>query len=244
LQVAVAVAIAVLLTKVVIAAHWQRPLKSTVEVPPRPVRRGSAAARGPMSTAKRWRHRWPTVLLVLMCGNAVVGNAAAVEPARCPVSAIAVPQWTATERDRVCAAAEAAVAFLRDTRFRYEGGLTIRPLQDPPAQHRGSEIGHFDIERREIQVLPLAAAVSAQRLSSAFAVPMTPALWASYVSHEVAHAVVERHFAPGVKRFTASEYIAAVVQLETMEPALRETILEHSSDLEAYPSTDAISSLY
>jgi hypothetical protein len=197
-----------------------------------------------MKTAQRRCHCWPILLPILFCGNVFAGTAAAVEPARCPASDIAVPQWSAAERDRICAAAEAAIVFLRAAGFEYRDGLTIRPLQNPLPQYRGSEVGHFDIARNEIEIMTLEAAVNPPRLSDAFDVPVTPELWASYISHEVAHAVTERHFAAGVNRFTASEYIAAVVQLVTMEPALRAAILARFPDLEPYPSTHGISALY
>ncbi len=195
-----------------------------------------------MKRAKACLQRWPIV--VLLAGAAFFAHVTAAEPMRCERSGIAVPQWSAAERERVCASAEAAIAFLRDAGFKYRDGLTIRPLEKPPAQYRGSEVGHFDIERNEIQILPLTTVTQAKRLHSAFDVPMTPALWGSYISHEVAHAVAEQHFASGVRRFTASEYVAAVVQLATMEPALRKTILARFADLEAYESVEAISSLY
>lgn len=196
-----------------------------------------------MKVATACRHL--LLIMTLMHGGAVVsGDTGGVDELRCATSGIAASQWSAAERDYVCAAAEAAIAFLRDAGLDYGGGLTIRPLDSAPMEYRGCELGHFDTGRNEIQLLPLAPAVGAQRLTSAFDVPMTPALWASYISHEVAHAVIERHFAKGARRFTASEYIAAVVQMQTMEPALRETILANFSDLDAYPSVDAISSLY
>lgn len=179
-----------------------------------------------------------------LCALIAIGAAAAAEPTRCPGADIAVPRWSAAERDRLCAAAREALAFLRDAGLAHAGSLTILPLDDPSAQFYGSEIGHYDIGRNEIRLLTLRAAKGAPRLTGALGVPMTPALWASYVAHEVAHAVAERHFAPGVRRLTASEYIAAVVQMETMEPAQRAAILARFADLEPYQSVDAISSLY
>jgi hypothetical protein len=184
------------------------------------------------------------LLAELVCAFAAVGAATGAEPPRCPGIDIAVPRWSAAERDRLCSAAREALAFLRDAGLAPEGRLTIEPLDEPPKTSYGSEIGHFDVARNEIRVLPLRVAMGAPRLDGAFGVPMTPALWAGYVGHEVAHAVAERHFAPDVARFTASEYIAAVVQMETMEPPLRAAILARFADLEAYRSVEAISSLY
>lgn len=197
-----------------------------------------------MKPANNWQKLLSMGLLVPLFGAAVVGDAMALAPPRCAGSGIAVPQWSTAERDRVCAAAEAAIGLLRDAGLTYRDGLTIRPLVNAPAQYRGSEVGHFDIERNEIHILRLVDLEQSTRLRSAFEVPMSAALWSSYISHEVAHAVAEQHFAPGVRRFTASEYIAAVVQLVTMAPELRESILARFADLEPYRSADSISSLY
>ncbi len=187
---------------------------------------------------------WCLIAICAWLGSVATVSAAVPDGARCTRSGIHVPQWTAAERERVCVAAEAAVGFLRGLGFVYRDGLTIRPLEDAPAQYRGSEIGHFDIGRNEIQILRLANVADAVRLRSAFDMPMSPALWESYISHEVAHAVAEQHFARGVRRFTASEYVAAVVQLVTMEPGLREMVLSRFPGLEPYRSADEISSLY
>ncbi len=189
---------------------------------------------------------WAILVSVGLGGATLPGQGIGADEPRCAGSGIAVPQWADGERSQVCAAAEAAISFLRDAGFRFqnESGLTIRPLQKQIAQFHGREFGHFDVQRNEIVILPLATAMQTMAHASAFEVHLSPALWASYVSHEVAHAVAEQHFAPGVRRFTASEYIAAVVQLVTMEPATRDSILARLPDLAPYRSADEISSLY
>jgi hypothetical protein len=198
-----------------------------------------------MKVANACRNRWLTIGLSLLVSAMAVGNAAADETARCAGTGILVPQWGPVARDRVCAAADAAIDFLRNAGFTYRDGLTIRPFaENRSANYQGHEIGHFDIARNEIAILPLAAAMRAMPTCDAFEVPMRPELWASYVSHEVAHAVAEQHFAAGVRRLTASEYIAGVVQLMTMEPSLRAEILARFSGLSPYRSADEISSLY
>jgi hypothetical protein len=187
-----------------------------------------------------------TVLSVWLGTFLILGDVAAVEPPRCAGTGISVPQWAEAEREQVCLAAEAAIRFLRDAGFAYENGheLTVRPVEKPPAHYFGREFGHFDVQRNEICMLPLAAATRATGERGVFDMPMNEALWSSYVSHEVAHAVAERHFAAGVRRFTASECIAGVTQLVTMQPALREAILARYPGLAPYRSTAEMSSLY
>jgi hypothetical protein len=69
--------------------------------------------------------------------------------------------------------------------------------------------------------------------------PMTIALWRSFVSHEVGHAIAEQHFAARAQHRTASEYIAAVVQLSTLPPELRAAILDRY-DVEAFRDASEI----
>ena len=158
-----------------------------------------------------------------------VAAIAAEEPFRCPVTGIQVTGWSTEERDRVCSASAAAIAFLRAAGLAYRvDDLTIRPLPPGDAQEGQPVIGCCNMLRNEILVLTYDDAVVASRkYPPAFGMPMSPALWQSFVSHETAHAVAEQNFAVGVRRQTASEYIAMVVQLATLPPDLRKVILDH-----------------
>lgn len=54
---------------------------------------------------------------------------AAGDTIRCAGTGIKVPDWSADERDRVCSAAAAAIAFFRAAGLAYHADdLTIRPL--------------------------------------------------------------------------------------------------------------------
>lgn len=184
------------------------------------------------------------LIILMLAGGVSAGNSGDAEGFRCETTGVVAVGWSAAEKDLICAAADAAIGFLRDAGLQHQRGVTIQPLQDVPEEFRGCELGHYDIECGEVSMMPLAASTQALGRQSALGVPMSPALWASYVSHEVAHAVIEPHFADGVRRFTASEYIAAVVQLATMPPALRESILARFAGLQPYHAPDEISSLY
>ena len=158
-----------------------------------------------------------------------VGALAASEPPRCAETGIKVPDWSTEERDRVCSGSAAAIAFLRAAGLVYHvDDLTIRPLPPGDVQEGQPVIGCCNMLRNEIQVLSYDEAVVASRkFPPAFGIPMSPALWQSFVSHETAHAIAEQNFAVGVRRQTASEYIAEVVQLATLPPDLRKVILDH-----------------
>ncbi len=104
-------------------------------------------------------------------------------------------------------------------------------------------IGCCDVLHNEIRILTYDEAVAASRkFRPAFDMPMGPALWGSFISHEAAHAIAEQNFAAGVARRTASEYIAAVVQVATMPNDLRKAILDRY-DAEGFADASEISIL-
>jgi hypothetical protein len=175
-------------------------------------------------------------------GLSVAGSALAGSP-RCPGFAAEVPGWSEAERADVCSAATAAAAFLREAGFEYSDGLTIRQLSPEAAQQGGHVIGRFDASHNEIFVLPYDACVDASRTHApAFGMPMSAALWRSFVVHEVAHAIAEQHFGRRARRQTASEYVAAVVQLSMLPPELRADILDRY-DAEAFRDASEIGML-
>lgn len=63
---------------------------------------------------------------------------------------------------------------------------------------------------------------------------MSRARWQNYVTHEVAHAAVAPHFAPGVRHWTATEYLAAVERLSTLPEAERQRVLARHGDVAAF----------
>ena len=171
-----------------------------------------------------------------------VAAMAAGEPIRCPGTGIQVPGWSAEERDRVCSGAAATIAFFEAAGFvHHVDDLTIRPLPPGDVQEGQPVIGCCDMLHKEILVLSYDDAVVASRkFPPAFGMPMSPALWQSFVSHEMAHAVAEQNFAVGARRQTVSEYIAMVVQLATLPPELRKVILDHY-DAKGFEDADEIS---
>lgn len=166
---------------VVIGCGWRRTVKLLASIALLPASWSGRGGGRPMGNAQH-RVCCRGFLGPLLCGFALAGSVGSAEPPRCAGPAIAAPLWTAAERDRLCAAARDALAFLRDAGLALEGNLTIRPLDDPSTRFQGCEIGHFDIARNEIRILTLQAAMGAPRPASAFGVPMTPALWAAILA--------------------------------------------------------------
>jgi hypothetical protein len=81
---------------------------------------------------------------------------------------------------------------------------------------------------------------ASQRL---FDLPLDEALYQSVVVHEIAHAIAHQHFAVDKPSLVAQEYIAYVAQLATVEPAVRQRILQRWR-LPAYRDIGEMSAVY
>lgn len=168
---------------------------------------------------------------------------AATQP--CGDSGVVVIAEAPDDRAEACAAVAGAIPFLRGAGLAPLPPTTIRLVGAIPGNGTGHSLGRYDARAAEIVLLDPAAAIAASHASApAFGVPMSPALWRSYVVHELAHAAAERHFAPRARSLVASEYIAAVAQLATLPDDERRVILARYADTEAYGRPREISELY
>jgi hypothetical protein len=86
-------------------------------------------------------------------------------------------------------------------------------------------LGQSDIWAARIKILDLYTAQTTCGNSPPFGVPMTEPIWQSFVAHEVAHAVAHHNSRRPRLTRTGQEYIASVVQLESMEAGLRASII-------------------
>ena len=162
----------------------------------------------------------------------------------CRQAGITVTGATAQDGKLVCAAVEDALAFLQPAGLHLERGPAIHLVGKLPASTDSHSLGRFDGRRGVIELLDYRAAVSATECGPrAFKVPMSHALWQSFVAHEIAHAAVHAYDTRGTVRRAQHEYVAAVVQLSTLPDAIRAEILDHYDDLPAFGDASEISDL-
>lgn len=165
----------------------------------------------------------------------------AVAP-RCAGTDIVVPQWRNRAREQICAAATAALDLLRQVGLTAAGRWAVRPLDRAPGHDGAHLLGQFDARSRGIQLLRSEAAeAAARRRQRAFGVPISRARWQSYVAREVAHAAVAPHFAPDVRHWTATECLAAVVQLSNLPEAERQRFLARHGAVAAFGDAPEVS---
>ena len=125
------------------------------------------------------------------------------------------------------------------------GGMTEVHLVKVERLGPGSQapaLGHYDARAARIRIL---GQDHCSRLASGeapFGLPMSTALYDSFMAHEVAHAVAQANFSmpPSVE---AHEYIAYTVQFSTMDSDLRRRVIERYP-VEAFADESEISSIY
>jgi len=186
--------------------------------------------------------RLPSLLVLALCAAQTLIAGADEFP--CAGTRIVVVAKSKYDYEGICLAARNSLAFLASIGLALDTRTTIRISDHFGCEGCNHTIGQFDPRSGEIKLLSYEAALMASYERPAFRVAMSRPLWHSYVSHELAHAASLRHFALGVQTFTATEYIAAVVQLATLAPTMRNDILRNYSDVAAYDNEVAISHLY
>ncbi len=113
-------------------------------------------------------------------------------------------------------------------RFFHDHGIALRHAislnlhpEDLDSAH--NHIGLYVAEEARITLLTFDAA-SAKGM--VFRSPMSETLYASFVVHELAHAIADQHFAAGTRSLLAHEYLAYVAQLSSLSDDEREKILQ------------------
>ena len=169
------------------------------------------------------------------------------EPFHCLDSQVVVLAEARIDQERVCASVASSKFVLETLGLKPigDGVITIELRQVLRASNGSPAIGQCHDPSKRIEILAYDAAVAASmKYPAAFGVPMSKALWDSYVVHEFAHATAQAHFAAGVPMSTASEYIAAVAQMISLPPALREQILANYGTTTGFERDSEITELF
>ncbi len=163
----------------------------------------------------------------------------------CADTEIIVVAEKKSEQEWVCLAVQDAIGFLRAINIGISGPLTIQVVDNLPINHDHHAIGQYDPRSNKIHLLNYQATILAASTSPpACGVSVGPALWRSYAIHELAHAVAQQNFSANAPTFTASEYIAAVVQFATLPKSLRKEILQNCDNLSGFVGKTDITALY
>lgn len=131
-----------------------------------------------------------------------------------------------TETDLVCAAAGAAINFMKSIGIRQRAPVKINVVSQIPGE-QPEAIGCHDRTTDTVYIRGSSACVDDSAGPTIFGLRGNTDLYGSLVAHEVAHAVSARNFGYSKPSVTAQEYIAAVVQLSVMDQKPRRAFLDH-----------------
>jgi hypothetical protein len=163
----------------------------------------------------------------------------------CPGIELGVTGGTKVEQGWVCDAARNARPFFKLNGLKLRKGLVLIISGKLAGKDGSDALGQYDGRRNQIRILSYEQAVRQFRKSPPpLGLRMGPELWRSYVVHELAHAGAETAFAPGVEKFTASEYIAAVAQLTSLSRETREKVIRHFPKLPGFENRNEITAIY
>jgi hypothetical protein len=187
---------------------------------------------------RRWRDLVAALVLCLLAMPASAAEPSARE-GRCADAPLRVTFGVEAELAHACEAWRRVSAFL------IEGnGLQVAaPIElvftERVAVAFGAEelrvLGAYDRERRVARITSVSAAWLRASDRLMFGLPVETELYTSLIAHELAHAVLLDNMRLAVPGRVGPEYMAYVVQIETMAPPTRDRVLAR------YPDADFVS---
>lgn len=154
------------------------------------------------------------------------GDAVYVIESRCDNHDILVISHDRHDSMIVCEGARDAIVFLKSHGLDVTDTIVIELLTELPDSVDNSATGCYLESERRVLILVYP---EFKKFETWFGVPVDRSLYRSVVSHEVAHAVADFNFTISKPSIQAKEYIAYITQFSTMEPELRDRVLEHFS---------------
>lgn len=143
----------------------------------------------------------------------------------CPSTRVTIAAERDAEAALACEALATTLGWMGSQGLDVDLALAVELVDRIGDTGQCGVLGESDTRAARIKVLDLSTAQTACGNNPPFGVPMTEPVWQSFVAHEVAHAVAHHNSRRPRLTRTGQEYIASVVQLESMEPGLRESII-------------------
>jgi len=153
------------------------------------------------------------------------GPAVSAEGVRCASADFTVFNAGPGDLETVCGAVSDVVAFMSAHGIEVKRPTTIRVVPRLAEAQVTSTLGTFNGRTSHIEILTYEASRTVHPDKPPFGMEMNPAIYRSFIAHEVAHAIAHPNF---VRRplIAPHEYIAFTVQLATMPEELRRQVLE------------------
>lgn len=133
--------------------------------------------------------------------------------------------YNLTDALAVCAAVRDTNTFMRSHGFDVDIPITVTVVEAAVEPHNARVIAKYDATTSAISISAFNHCCQMFRSDCIFGEKMSRELYRSFIAHEVAHAIAQNNFRIPHPSVAAHEYIAYLVQLATMEQALRNRIL-------------------
>ncbi len=161
----------------------------------------------------------------------------------CSGTPVSVYACSELDRRLLCEAADEAFGFFSSFGLSRQQPLDIKLCSETMMVGSGRAIGRYDHNSDEVRLLSFETYRRQINDDPPFGAPVSEDLYRSFGVHEIAHAIADKNFSISQVPRLSQEYIAAVVQVSTMDPELRSSILRHYQ-LEAFDTTASMSILY
>lgn len=166
----------------------------------------------------------------------------ATQALECPGIGVYVDSGSAKDRALVCTGANRALTFFRSHGLEISSTIPVT-LTDSAIINHGAHIGLYDARMKAIQFLSFAQAVRLCEKQSPFGTPMDEALYTSFATHEIAHAIADQNIRSPSNHRVVQEYVAYVAQIATMDEQKRQDIMQRY-DVSAFAGPEEMSLIY
>lgn len=185
-------------------------------------------------------------VLVIITNLAAIGIAISTHAAslQCSKDSVAFEFETSEGLEYICEKTTKVIRFLESIDLQVTDCITIKLVDDFPAEVPQNLFGYYVPRTHEVSVLTYSRAKNFASEKPHFGSKMTKDMWSSFASHELAHAIIDQNKDRISPSRLAEEYIACITQLTTLEPEDLNNFLEAYGDVDAYLSIDEMSDTY
>jgi hypothetical protein len=155
-----------------------------------------------------------------------VNTAASYAEARsCADAPIGVTAAVPDDRELLCSAAQQALRLLGRCGISLRRPLQVNILEELRHPFGRSVLAFFDIEHEMVLIRPRKVITSLVKDTPFGALPPRE-LYRSVVVHEIIHGALHQNAVRHLMSYTAGEYLAYALQIESLDPSVRDLFLQ------------------
>jgi hypothetical protein len=167
-------------------------------------------------------------ILALVFGVLPIAAFGEHDEGECPYVGISVKAATPDQAERICEFAQEAVSLISSCHLPQQRPIRIEVV-DEIAHPFAICLAGFDCDYDRIRIVVRDSYTALVEPEDPYADFPPEALVRTLLFHEITHALIEQNSADREVPLVDHEYIAAAMELEHMDPALRETILHYAN---------------